>query len=171
MITSERLLIKPLNYDQLVKYSNNDGSLEAELGLQARQRTYSPELLEALEQTLLPNVGAHPENYWFYTIWTLITKSTRLLVGDMCLLGEPNAIGEIEIGYGTYEAFRNQGYMTEAVGAMIHWASSQPKVLSIFAATKKANAASYAVLEKNHFVKTKETDTLYLWRRRTDSTG
>jgi [ribosomal protein S5]-alanine N-acetyltransferase len=171
MPESNRLIISPLSYGQLEKYRRNDGSLEAELGLRTSPRVLSPELAEAMEQTIMPNVADTSKNYLFNTLWTLILKSTRQMVGDICLLGEPSSIGEIEIGYGTYEAFRNQGYMTEAVGAMIRWAALQPRVLSVFAATEKANAASFAVLEKNQFIKTEETDTLFLWRYMTGNKG
>lgn len=41
------------------------------------------------------------------------------MVGDICIVGEPNASGEIEIGYGTYEEFQQKGFMTEAVGGII----------------------------------------------------
>jgi len=36
-------------------------------------------------------------------------------VADVCFQGEPNEIGEIEIGYGTYKQHQGKGYMTEAV--------------------------------------------------------
>jgi len=83
------------------------------------------------------------------------------MVGDICLVGEPNASGEIEIGYGTYDEFQKNGFMTEVVGGMIEWATSQPKVLIIIAATEEANYASFSVLLKNNFAKTEETDTLF----------
>ena len=51
MIETSRLLIRPLTYEQLVKYLQNDNSLEAELNLTPSLRSISPELKEALEQT------------------------------------------------------------------------------------------------------------------------
>ena len=42
--------------------------------------------------------------------------------------------------------------MTEAVSAMVHWASQQPGVLSIEAETEPDNIASQRVLEKTGFV-------------------
>lgn len=55
------------------------------------------------------------------------------MVGDLCFMGEPGESGEIEIGYGTYEEFRQKGYMTEAVGGMIQWAHGQPGVYAVLA--------------------------------------
>lgn len=164
MLETARLILKPLNYQQLVKYLQADGSLENELGLNTTSRSISPELKEAFEQTILPNVADETKNYLYCTLWTIISRADNKMVADLCIVGEPNEAGEIEIGYGTYEAFRKNGYMTEAVGAIIDWARSQPKVSSIVAGTHKDNADSYSILLKNNFVKIGETDGLLHWK-------
>jgi [ribosomal protein S5]-alanine N-acetyltransferase len=164
MIETERLILKPLTYDQLLKYIQADNSLETELGLSKSDRTISVELKEALEQTILPNVADTTKNYLFSTLWTVISKSENTMVGDLCIVGEPNPEGEIEIGYGTYDAFRGNGYMKEAVGGIIQWAKNQPDVVSIIAGTEKSNIPSYTILERNNFIKVGETETLFSWR-------
>lgn len=164
MIETERLIIKPLTLGQLIKYIKADNSLELELKLNSTSRTISPELKEALEQTILPNVADTNKDYLYSTLWTLISKEANKMVGDLCFVGEPNGEGEIEIGYGTYEEFRSKGFMTEAVSGMIKWAAKQPNVKSIFASTEKSNDASFSILKKNNFIKVGENDTLYHWR-------
>jgi RimJ/RimL family protein N-acetyltransferase len=164
MIETERLILKPLTYEQLTKYMRLDNSLETELNLNTTSRTISADLREALEQTILPNVADSGKNYLFSTIWTIISKADNLMVGDLCFVGEPNADGEIEIGYGTYEEFRKRGFMTEAVGAMIEWAKKQPDIRTIIALTEKTNIDSFSILQKNNFTKSGETGTLYNWR-------
>lgn len=164
MIETERLLIRPLTYDQLIKYINADNSLEFELKLNTTSRTTSLELKEALENTILPSVADSSKNYLFSTLWTLILKEQNRMVGDLCFMGEPNKDGEIEIGYGTYEEFRGNGFMTEAVKGMINWAKNLPNVKSIIASTEKSNIASFSILERNNFIKTGETDTMFNWR-------
>ncbi|RPH33321.1 MAG: N-acetyltransferase [Bacteroidales bacterium] len=166
MIETERLIIKPLTYNQLIKYIRADNSLENELNLNRSSRTISPELKEALEQTILPNVADVNKNYLFSTLWTIISKEYNKMVGDLCIVGEPNPEGEIEIGYGTYEEFQNNGFMTEAVGAIIEWAKCQANVLSITASTEKNNIASFTVLLKNNFIKVNETEDLFSWKLR-----
>jgi RimJ/RimL family protein N-acetyltransferase len=166
MIETERLLLRPLTYGQLLKYMKADHSLEAELNLHPVPMIISPELQEALEQTILPSVADPDRNYLYSTLWTMIWKQENKMVGDLCFIGEPDAEGEIEIGYGTYEAFQNMGFMTEAVGGMIRWAEAQPAVKSIRAATEKDNAASYSVLLKNNFVQYEAGDTQLKWRLR-----
>jgi [ribosomal protein S5]-alanine N-acetyltransferase len=164
MIETKRLTIKPLTYEQLEKYIRMDSSLETELNLNATSRTISPELKEALELTILPNAANTSKNILFSTLWTVISKEENKMVADLCFVGEPNADGDVEIGYGTYDEFRNRGFMTEAVGGIIEWAVQQPNIKSIIAGTEKSNIASFTILEKNNFVKYGETDTLFNWR-------
>jgi [ribosomal protein S5]-alanine N-acetyltransferase len=166
MIQSDRIILKLLTYNQLEKYIRNDNSLEEELNLNPTSRTISPELKEALENTILPNVADINKNYLYSTLWTIISKPDNKMVGDICIIGEPNADGEIEIGYGTYEEFQGKGYMTEAVKCILKWAETEPKVNSVLASTLKSNIASFTVLEKNNFIKTGETETLFNWRFR-----
>ncbi|NHN25015.1 GNAT family N-acetyltransferase [Flavobacterium jejuense] len=164
MIETERLVLKPLTYEQLIKYAKCDNSLEKELNLKETSKTMSPELKEAFEQTILPNVANKSKNYLYSTLWTAISKSENKMVGDLCIIGEPNANGEIEIGYGTYAEFQNKGFMTEAVNGIITWAKTQPEIKAIVASTEKTNKASFKVLEKNNFIKIGETDTLFNWK-------
>ena len=86
------------------------------------------------------------------------------MVGDLCIVGEPNLDGEIEIGYGTYDEFQNRGFMTEIVSGIIVWIKTQPNIESIIASTEKINIASCKVLEKNMFLKIEETETSFKWR-------
>lgn len=164
MINTPRLKIIPLTYNQLVKYAKCDNSLEKELNLNSSLRKISEELKEALEDTILPNVADKNKNYLFSTLWTAISIAENSMVGDLCIVGEPNELGEIEIGYGTYEEFQGRGYMTEIVGGIIQWAKSQSLVKSIVASTMKSNSASFKVLEKNNFIKIGETPLLFNWK-------
>ena len=164
MIETERLILKPLTYKQLLKYIDADGSLETELKLNSTSKEISPELKEALEQTILPNVADASKDYLYNSLWSIILKVENKIVGDICIFGEPNQKGEIEIGYGTYNEFENNGYMTEAVGGIIEWAKTQTNVHSIVASTEKENVGSYKILEKNKFIKIGEINTLFGWK-------
>ena len=164
MIETARLIIKPLTYDQLVKYTACDNSLEEELNLNPSSRTISAELKEALEETILLNVADQSKNYLYSTLWTAISKEENRMIGDLCIVGEPNEAGEIEIGYGTYDEFQGMGYMTEMVGGIIKWAKSEPLVKSIMASTEKSNLASHKVLQKNRFIKIIESDVAIHWK-------
>ena len=164
MIETKRLILRPLTYDQLVKYTKCDNSLERELNLNETSRTISPELKEAFEQTILPNVADTTKNYLYSTLWTAISKAENKMIGDLCIVGEPNADGEIEIGYGTYDEFQGKGFMTEIVSGIIEWTKTQSSVKSIIAMTDKTNAASFKVLQKNNFSNIGDSETLLNWK-------
>ena len=164
MIDTKRLIIRPLTLVQLLKYLRLDNSLETELNLCESSRTISADLKDALIQTILPDVSDTNKNYLYSTLWTVISKAENQMVGDICFVGEPNPAGEVEIGYGTHELYRNRGFMTEAVGGIIKWASEQSAIKSILADTEKNNIASFTILEKNNFIKVGETDTLFKWK-------
>lgn len=127
-------------------------------------RTISTELKEAFEETILPNVADNSKDYLYSTLWSAISKDESKMIGDLCIVGEPNAAGEIEIGYGTYPEFEKNGFMTEIVGGIIEWSKTQHKVKSILASTYKINIASQRVLEKNNFIMIEETDLLFKWK-------
>lgn len=164
MIETNRLLIKPLTYNQLVKYIKADDSLEEELQLNPNLRTVPEILKEKMTLNILPKVADTTIDYLYVTLWTAIDKDKNQMVCDVCFKGEPNSEGEIEIGYGTQPQFLGKGFMKEAVGGIIEWAKIQPKVKSIFAETLKDNIASFTILEKNNFVKVGETAILFQWR-------
>jgi len=164
MLETDRLILKPLTHNQLLKYIKDDHSLEKELNLLPTKKNISTSLHDALAQTILPNVSDRDKDYLYHTLWAIISKPDNRMVGDICFVGEPDAEGEIEIGYGTYEEFRGKGFMTEAVGRIVEWAKLQPKVKSIFATTEKQNVASYSILEKNNFLHIGEVDDMLSWK-------
>jgi len=148
MIETERLILMPLNYEQLVKYIKCDSSLEEELNLNKVSRIIPLELKDAFEQTILPNVTDKSKNYLYSTLWIAILKLENKIICSFCMYGEPNKDEEIEIGYGTNEEFQNRGYMTEIVSGIIEWIKKQSIVKTIIASTDKINIASAKVLEK-----------------------
>jgi len=164
MIETKRLILRPLTYSQLLGYLRNDGSLEMELNLSPAPGEISPELKEALEETILPHVADQSMNFLYSTLWTVIFKEQNKMVGDLCFYGEPNENGEIALGYGTYKSFEGKGFMTEAIGGIIEWARQQPEVKAIVASTEKLNVASFTILMKNDFFKSGESETLFHWR-------
>lgn len=164
MIETSRLIIKPLNHSQLLKYLDNDPSLDQELNLVVSSREISPELREIMEGTLIPKVSRAENNYIYSTLWTVIEKGHKKMVGDLCFTAGPDERGEIHIGYGTYQRFRNMGFMTEAVDGLVKWAQMQPEVKSIAATTDKNNIASYSVLIKNRFKRVGKDGSVFQWR-------
>ena len=164
-LETQHLKLLPLSLSQLQKYLQNNGLLETELGVSQAQREISDELKEALIKTIIPAVADTERNYLFSTLWTIVYKQDNRLAGDLCFYGEPDAEGIVEIGYGTYKAYRNQGIMTEAVAAILEWAASFPGVSAIKASTDAGNQASWSVLLKNGFSKNGESESILFWKR------
>jgi RimJ/RimL family protein N-acetyltransferase len=163
MIETEHLILRPLTYEQLVKYGNLDNALEEELNIEKSPRSITPELREALDFGIIPNVADEQQNYLFSTLWVLILKENNKMIGDVCFKGEPNIDGEIEISYGTHFEFRRKGYMTEAVGEILKWSKKQSNVMKVLASSEKNNVSSQQVLRNNGFSQTSEADNIVYW--------
>lgn len=163
-IETADLYLRPLNQNQLLQYIRMDPELEKGWNLNPVHRDISTELKEALEDTILPSVADKTKNYLFSTLWVVIRKDLNQMVAALCFKGEPNHLGEIEIGYGTFDLFQGRGYMTQAVAAIIPWAAQQSSVVSITAETEKSNQASIVVLEKNQFTQVNELGSKCYWK-------
>ncbi len=85
------------------------------------------------------------------------------MVGEFCFKGPPDQTGSVEIGYATYEQYKNKGYMSDAVGAITKWSLTQPEVNSIKACTAPNNTPSQKILKKTGFVKISETANDTWW--------
>ena len=140
LVTTERLEIVPLSDGQML--SLIDGESDPEM-----RQAYTE-----MRQLAL----AHPEDRLWYTAWQLRLRCGGEAVGDLCFKGLSPA-GVVEIGYGMNPAYEGRGFMTEAVKAMVLWASRQPGVREIQAETDPGNLASQRVLEKAGFRPNGET--------------
>jgi RimJ/RimL family protein N-acetyltransferase len=55
-----------------------------------------------------------------YGPWIVIVREERAVVGSAGFVGRPKA-GELELGYGIAQDYRNRGYATEAAAALVEW--------------------------------------------------
>lgn len=97
--------------------------------------------------------------------WLVISQADGNIIGDIGFKGQPSANKDVEIGYGLLERYQNNGYATEAVGALVDWALSRPDVATVSAETIATNCTSIRVLEKIGFQKTCASDTTFHWSR------
>ncbi len=151
MIETKRLIIKPLTSDELIKQVDSPDKLAEDLGLTPSQALITEETKGAIINDLLANITDLNKNSLFYTMWIVIEKSKKAIIGGICFHGEPDENGEVEIGYGTDDSYRNKGYMTEAIAGLINWIRSNKKVRVIKAETDTSNIPSIRVLKKNGF--------------------
>lgn len=133
-VATKRLNIIPLSDAELEK--RIDGETD-------------PHMKGALRE-MLDGCLAHPDQRLWYTEWQYSLKNGEL-AGSLDFKGPP-ADGEVEIGYGTDEAYRRHGYCFEAVRAMISRAFTREDVVWITAETEPDNTPSKKLLEKLCFV-------------------
>ena len=158
MIETERLVLRPLSYNELIKHVKSPNELARDLGLTPSTSLIEKEVQEAILGDLLPNLSDSTKDPLFYTMWIIIEKSIKKIIGGICFHGEPDENGEVEIGYGTDSDHQNKGYMTEAISGLIQWVKNNKHVRAIKAETDKNNIASILVLEKNNFKLIEDND-------------
>ena len=111
-----------------------------------------------------------PENYIWYTLWFIELQDAtnqNEIIGSLSFKGISEN-GIVEIGYGINDGYENKGYTTEAVRAVVEWASAQKNVKQIEAEAEESNMASIRVLEKCNFVpngEMGEEGIRFVWKR------
>ncbi len=158
MIETKRLILRPLSLDELTKHIKSPDELAKDLGLAPSKALVDAETQEAILNDLLPNLEDKNKDPLFYTMWIVIEKSNKAIIGGICFHGEPDENGQVEIGYGTDEEFRNKGYMTETISGLIEWTRENKNIKAIKAETKSTNISSIRVLERNNFKKISQTE-------------
>ena len=98
-----------------------------------------------------------------YGIWLVVADQPRTLIGSAGFQGKPDDQGSIEIGFGVHPDFRNTGYATEAVNALLTWARQQTDVRAVIAHCDPGNPASIRVLEKAGMTRTGTREHLLAW--------
>ena len=165
MIETGRLYIIPLTYEHLLLYLRGEDRLENLLGLAHTGRVMDARVCKDIEQNMLPKIRSSRDDlFLFHTCWLVIDKASMRIVAELGFKGEPNRNKEVEIGYGTIQAMRGKGYMTEAVRAMIGWASARQDVDFVLAETSRLNTASIRVMQKNNFECFQQLGSMLWWR-------
>ena len=127
--------------------------------LQSQQYDNGPEIDRHLQELL------KDPSLFTWGSWLIIRKSDSQVIGDAGFKGKPDDQRRVEIGYGLLEQYRNHGYATEAINALIEWALANEEVEKVMAETGRSNLASIRVLEKVKMKKTIEKDCVIYWAR------
>ena len=144
-VETSRLTLVPFSLDLMKAAIAGKARLGALLEIAVPATWPGPDLAEALP-VFAQNMEKEPEG----PVWVglIIHKTDRMLIGDMGFHGAPDENGTVEIGYSIVPEYRNQGYATEMVKALMHWAFQEPEIKVITAETLKDNTASIKVLTK-----------------------
>ncbi len=160
ILESERLKIIPLDLNQLKLLLDGTPSMEHELGLNPSRQELDVHTREAMAY-LYDLARATPNFYPWITNWQIILASANISIGSLCFMNIPDESGSVETGYGIYPEFQHQGYMTEALRCVCHWAFKQPNIKRILAESNPDNTPSHRVLEKCGFKQISATQWSY----------
>jgi [ribosomal protein S5]-alanine N-acetyltransferase len=90
----------------------------------------------------------HDPKSFPWMLWIIVAKAENAVIGDAGFKGRPDKNGVVEIGYSMLPSYRGQGYMQEAVSALVAWAFQQPHVKKLIAECDVTNTASMKVLQR-----------------------
>jgi ribosomal-protein-alanine N-acetyltransferase len=156
-IESERLILIPLNYTQLLLLRESREAMERSMGLKPSNMIidtlYQHELDDALDNFWLPKIQQHPDEYQWYTNWEMVLKAENVSVGGIGI-GYPDEGGESVTGYCVDQKQHNRGYATEALKRICEWGFANPDVKLIWAETPPDNYPSQRILVKAGFTQT-----------------
>ena len=114
-----------------------------------RPREQEPDHEETMENMAQP-LEKRPEQAgwwcWYFVLHNRVTGH-RMLIGNGGFKGPPADDGTVEIGYSLLQPYRNRGYATEAVNALVSWALEHPQVARVIAEAQPGNTASIRVLQ------------------------
>ncbi len=164
-ITTDRLILLPLTMTHLETGLNSTRVLSNGLGIRLTSHLFEGVVERAVKLKLEKMSAVEVKEHFWFTYWLIVIKQEEVGVGLVGFKGLPNARGEVEIGYGIGEEYQGQGYMSEAVQALIKWAFGHPECRAVTATGVKIdNFASQKVLKHAGFSIIEERDALINFR-------
>ena len=164
-LKTERLHLIALTKAQLARTLDAPERLEQELGILFSREQLKEPVPRAINMKLAKMACAAQEMHPWYTYWLIVIPNESYSAGMVGFKGEPDEDGMVEIGYGIDEAYRCQGYMTEAIRALIAWAFDDPACRSVTAkGVLRSNIASQRVLTKAGLKVTDQDAKSQNWR-------
>jgi [ribosomal protein S5]-alanine N-acetyltransferase len=147
-LETPRLTLLAFSLTQLETYVSCLPALSKELGFPLLGNPNQVGVARPI-QLKLNIMRALPESdrLWV-TYWLIILRQEPVGVGLIGFKGPPDALGQVEIGYGIDAEYQNKGLMTEAIRGLAGWAFQQPGCRVIIAEVLKTNTASIRVQQK-----------------------
>ena len=104
-----------------------------------------------------------------FGIYQMMHKRDGLVVGDVGFHCLPSPKGQVEVGFSVAASCQAQGFATEALLALVAWATARADVHRVVARTDPDNVASQTVLSRAGFIRSPASSDL--WELDTDETG
>jgi RimJ/RimL family protein N-acetyltransferase len=92
--------------------------------------------------------AAHNRPLGRFGTYQVVRRADGHVIGDVGFMGPPDATGAVHVGCAITEDARLQGYATEALTAVLEWASKQSGLTCVLADTTRSNVASQRLLER-----------------------
>ena len=149
MLETARLILLPIDIEMIGALLESDDAFLNKYGYLNNGGPYlnpSPDYLCKIKNRLLE----HPEEYPFAVDHLIIIKDIKTVIGTIYFKGLPNN-GVSEIGYGMNPIYEGNGYMSEAVKAMLS-SAKEYGLKRVVADTTLDNIKSQNVLKRNRFV-------------------
>ncbi|MFW0716092.1 GNAT family N-acetyltransferase [Pedobacter sp. N23S346] len=162
-ISTDRLILIPFTTEIIASITHDEGAL-----LKANKLVYGNgwpdddawETLPKIKKSLA--LVTHPSGF---ESWLIVKKDGLVIIGDAGFKGKPSVEGCIDIGYAIIAAERKQGFASETVQALIHWAFDKPEVNSITASCLISNPESRKILQKFEFSELNRNNEMIFWER------
>ena len=158
-LITERMDLRPLSALAAAALPEDREEASRILGAALPPEWPRPDLFD-----VLPIQAAASPGTECFGVWVIIQRDSGSVVGDVGFIGPPDEAGSIEVGYSVIPDRRRRGYATEAAGAIVEWALSQPDVLVVVAGCDSDNAPSIRTLERIGFRRTGEANGQIRWR-------
>ncbi len=163
LLETERLLLVPIDAEIIDALLESDESFSHAFGLINDGEEYLnpfPGYLLKIRERLL----TCPQEYPLAVDQLIILKKSGTVIGTIYFKNLP-VNGTSEIGYGINEPYRNRGYVSEALQAMLRRENGISRVI---ADTTPDNLASQKVLKRNGFVLQEITEEKLIFIRNND---
>ena len=141
IFSTERLIIRPLNIEDLDAYHQMQGNpnVMKYLGKKAMSEEVSRiDMINVIDRYLNPK-----NTFW---VWAVTLKEENTFIGTCAHI--INKKNENEIGYRFLESHWRNGYGKEIVKGLIKYAFSKTSANSLFAYVHTENTGSIKILEK-----------------------
>lgn len=162
-ILGDRIEIRPLNSVQLRMYIESPGHLSNLLNLTVELNELD-EHMKKVYHLKAKRIEETPSSLLYNTYFLIILREERIAIGTIGLKGGPDEEGLVEVGYAILEAYRNNGYMREALKVFVAWLMKIEEISGVNACTSNVNLTSHKVLLATGFERIYKNCDMIIWR-------
>lgn len=153
-LQSPRIDILPLSLEDLKVFVQSRAEFEKIHKLKISgvklSEAYCEEITEMVSRIPL-NWSTENNDYLFYTLWVMIERNLKSVIGLFSLNGKPNSNGEVEVFFSIEPPYRQKGYATEVMKKILEWGTKSKLFKYVLIEADFRNKAAMASLKKLGF--------------------